>query len=124
MSGLPSAPYAAARERAEDRRNPARLDVERAALQRPDADVEGVGDDVLDVLASESRSRNASRSVGRHMPASDEPEHPQRVVLVVGVVEEGDLVLAAEGDGRLAADRHLRAAPLDGQAATSEQERR
>src|SRR4030095_1945546 len=36
-----------------------------------------------------------------------ESNHPERVVLVIGVVEEGDLVGIASGGDDFSADRHL-----------------
>ena len=94
---------AAAPERAEDRWDPSRLDVERTVLEGADPHVERVGNRLLEVLGADLGQERQAR-VGPPHSGQRQPEHAQRVVLVVGVVEIGLFVAAAHGRRDLAAD--------------------
>ena len=116
MSGL-SRGVGAPRERAEGRRNAADLDVEVARRPRPDAQVERVGPDAG--RRSRSAPRRAARSAAPAFTARREVEaqHPQRGMLVVGVVEEPGVVgadrrrdVAAERDAAVAERQSARTA--------------
>ena len=72
----------------------------------PEANVGGVGLGAIEILrpqlADEGKPRAPAASAGQR-----EPEQPQRVVLVVGVVEERDVVGVAHRGDDLAADQEL-----------------
>ena len=98
-------------KRAEGRRHAADLDVEGARGPRPDAEVQAVGFRPSAVLAPHlgEQRHMIARLHRRH---HGEAQHPQRRVLVVGVVEEAG-VLRCDRPGHVAAERDAAVAEDD-----------
>ena len=93
---------AAPRERPEHGRDEAGLEVEPPLRPRAEADVEGLGVRCRQVVGPDL-GQEGEPVVGAERPRHPEPRETQRVVLVVGVVEEGR-VLGGDGERNLAAE--------------------
>src|SRR5262245_37382113 len=110
------------RVRAKDRRNPTDLHVERAIRPRTDAEVQRIRPELFGILGADLGEK---REPARRPPGAGErqAEHPERVVLVVRVIEEPSaagrtlwrhrIVLSAKCRGDLCGYCHLTVCQLE-----------